>query len=64
MGQLAASLSASIDGQVIAPADEAFAPTVYKNCDAVRGAGAAALYAGKPGYSFKRDRDRDRDACE
>ncbi|NKS63100.1 hypothetical protein GS493_10780 [Rhodococcus hoagii] len=36
--------------------------TVYKNCDAVRGAGAAALYAGKPGYSFKRDRDRD--ACE
>nr|WP_273545481.1 excalibur calcium-binding domain-containing protein [Prescottella equi] len=50
----------------MAPADEAFAPTVYKNCDAVRGAGAAALYAGKPGYSFKRDRDRDRDrdACE
>ncbi|NKS54028.1 hypothetical protein GS500_13635 [Rhodococcus hoagii] len=28
----------------------------------MRGAGAAALYAGKPGYSFKRDRDRD--ACE
>ncbi|MGA3525882.1 excalibur calcium-binding domain-containing protein [Melissospora conviva] len=36
----------------------------YANCDAVRAAGAAPLYAGEPGYSFKLDRDRDGVACE
>lgn len=38
--------------------------TYYKNCDAVRAAGAAPLYAGSPGYSSKLDRDGDGIACE
>ncbi|WP_237163528.1 excalibur calcium-binding domain-containing protein [Paenibacillus sp. BIHB 4019] len=36
----------------------------YKNCSAVRAAGAAPLYEGDPGYSTKLDRDRDGIACE
>lgn len=36
----------------------------YPNCDAVRAAGAAPLYAGQPGYSRKLDRDGDGVACE
>lgn len=36
----------------------------YKNCDAVRAAGKAPLYAGQPGYSLKLDRDKDGVACE
>ena len=36
----------------------------YRNCDAVRAAGKAPLYAGEPGYSTKLDRDRDGVACE
>lgn len=36
----------------------------YANCDAVRAAGAAPLYAGQPGYSRKLDRDGDGVACE
>ncbi len=43
-------------------------PTVanvyYANCDAVRAAGAAPLYAGEPGYSSSLDRDGDGVACE
>jgi Excalibur calcium-binding domain len=40
-------------------------PSVYyANCDAVRAAGAAPLYAGEPGYSLKLDRDKDGVACE
>jgi len=36
------------------------APDVYyANCDAVRAAGAAPIYAGQPGYSRKLDRDGD-----
>lgn len=37
----------------------------YKNCDAVRAAGKAPLYAGQPGYATPRlDRDGDGVACE
>lgn len=38
--------------------------TSYKNCDEVRRAGAAPLYAGQPGYSRKLDRDKDGVACD
>jgi len=41
------------------------APDVYyQNCDAVRAAGKAPLYAGEPGFSRKLDRDGDGIACE
>lgn len=36
----------------------------YKNCTAVRNAGAAPIYKGQPGYSRKLDRDGDGVACE
>jgi len=36
----------------------------YKNCDAVRAAGAAPIYRGEPGYSAKLDRDDDGVGCE
>ena len=36
----------------------------YKNCDAVRAAGKAPIYAGQPGYSGKLDRDGDGIGCE
>ena len=39
-------------------------PTFYKNCDAVRAAGAAPLLRGEPGYAPKLDRDGDGVACE
>ncbi len=40
------------------------AGTSYKNCAAVRAAGAAPIYAGQPGYSRKLDRDGDGIGCE
>ncbi|MFY0760806.1 excalibur calcium-binding domain-containing protein [Metabacillus dongyingensis] len=36
----------------------------YKNCSAVRAAGAAPIHKGEPGYSTKLDRDRDGIACD
>ncbi|MDH6236431.1 DUF1524 domain-containing protein [Cryobacterium sp. CG_9.6] len=36
----------------------------YANCDAVRAAGAAPLYAGDPGYSSALDRDNDGIGCD
>ncbi|GAA5227013.1 excalibur calcium-binding domain-containing protein [Paeniglutamicibacter antarcticus] len=38
--------------------------TYYKNCTAVRAAGADPIYRGDPGYSSKLDRDGDGVACE
>nr|WP_245348346.1 excalibur calcium-binding domain-containing protein [Paeniglutamicibacter psychrophenolicus] len=38
--------------------------TYYKNCTAVRNAGAAPIFRGEPGYSRKLDRDGDGVACE
>ncbi|MFF0284546.1 excalibur calcium-binding domain-containing protein [Rhodococcus aetherivorans] len=46
------------------PAVQASASVYYKNCDAARAAGAAPIYAGKPGYASKLDRDNDGVACE
>lgn len=40
------------------------AAVFYKNCDAVRAAGAAPLYVGQPGYRPQLDRDGDGIACE
>jgi hypothetical protein len=42
----------------------AAANVYYKNCDAVRAAGAAPIRTGDPGYSRKLDRDGDGVACE
>ncbi|MEU0990790.1 excalibur calcium-binding domain-containing protein [Streptomyces sp. NPDC005953] len=36
----------------------------YKNCTAVRAAGADPIRTGDPGYGFHLDRDRDGIACE
>ena len=51
---------------VVAPPAPAPAPVdvYYENCDAVRAAGAAPIYAEDPGYSTKLDRDQDGVACE
>jgi len=43
-----------------APAVEVY----YKNCDAVRAAGAAPIYAGTPGYASHLDRDKDGIGCD
>ncbi|WP_186626578.1 DUF1524 domain-containing protein [Rhodococcus sp. BP22] len=49
-----------------APLVEAPAPSSvsYKNCAAVRAAGAAPIYAGQPGFSTKFDGDGDGVGCE
>ncbi|KRE45109.1 calcium-binding protein [Arthrobacter sp. Soil736] len=47
-----------------APAAPAPAAAYYKNCDAVRSAGAAPLDAGSAGYRAALDRDSDGIACE
>ncbi|QGH70877.1 DUF1524 domain-containing protein [Pseudactinotalea sp. HY158] len=39
-------------------------PVYYKNCTAVRAAGAAPIFAGQPGYTRKLDRDGDGVGCE
>ncbi|MUK03021.1 hypothetical protein GM708_14455 [Vibrio cholerae] len=36
----------------------------YENCDAVRAANAAPIYANEPGYRIGLDRDRDGIGCE
>ena len=52
-----------------APAPEVVAPApatevYYKNCDAVRAAGAAPIYQGTPGYASHLDRDKDGIGCD
>jgi hypothetical protein len=47
-----------------APAPAPPASVSYANCDAVRAAGAAPIYAGQPGYSSRLDRDGDGVGCE
>lgn len=44
--------------------DESESSVYYKNCDAVRAAGAAPIYAGQPGYAKHLDRDGDGVGCE
>ncbi|MCE6999576.1 excalibur calcium-binding domain-containing protein [Saccharothrix sp. S26] len=46
------------------PAPEPQANAYYANCDAVRAAGKAPLYANQPGYRAALDRDKDGVACE
>jgi hypothetical protein len=46
------------------PKAPAASAVFYKNCDAVRAAGAAPIHAGEPGYSSKLDRDGDGIGCE
>lgn len=46
------------------PPPPAAGPVYYRNCTAVRAAGAAPIYRGQPGYSSKLDRDGDGVACE
>ncbi|MEU4763699.1 excalibur calcium-binding domain-containing protein [Actinosynnema sp. NPDC023794] len=48
--------------QPVQPAPPADA--YYANCDAVRAAGKAPLYAGQPGYRAALDRNKDGVACE
>ncbi len=51
----------------VAPAPVAPAPApapYYANCDAVRAAGAAPIYAGTPGFQPKFDRDNDGVGCD
>lgn len=43
---------------------ESAEPVYYKNCSAVRAAGAAPIYPGDPGWDPKFDRDNDGVGCE
>ncbi|MFG1923429.1 excalibur calcium-binding domain-containing protein [Cryptosporangium sp. NPDC048952] len=47
-----------------APADDSGAGVYYKNCDAVRAAGAAPIHVGDLGYAKHLDRDGDGIGCE
>lgn len=47
-----------------AEAPDAGGAVYYRDCAAVRAAGAAPLHRGDPGYSSKLDRDGDGIACE
>lgn len=47
----------------VVPAPAAPEP-YYQNCDAVRAAGAAPIYAGQPGFQSKFDHDGDGVGCE
>lgn len=49
------------EAKVATPANDT---TYYKNCTAVRAAGAAPIYRGQPGYASHLDRDGDGIACE
>jgi hypothetical protein len=62
-GAPAPAAPAPAPAETTAPA-QAPADVYYKNCDAVRAAGAAPLYKDQPGYSTKLDRDKDGVACE
>ncbi len=46
------------------PTDEPDGSVYYRNCDAVRAAGADPIYVGDPGYSRRLDRDGDGVGCE
>ncbi|CEG23949.1 Chromosome partition protein Smc [Planococcus massiliensis] len=55
------SNSSSSSGET---ASAAASPVSYKNCSAVRAAGAAPIYKGDPGYGSHLDRDGDGIGCE
>lgn len=50
--------------QTYSEPSESSSNVFYKNCSAVRAAGADPIYEGEPGYSRKLDRDGDGVACE
>ncbi|MCM3130139.1 MULTISPECIES: thermonuclease family protein [unclassified Paenibacillus] len=50
--------------QVEVVEEEVVSNVYYKNCSAVRAAGADPIYAGDPGYSTHLDRDGDGVGCE
>lgn len=50
--------------QAEAEAQQQASNVYYKNCDAVRAAGADPIRKGEPGYSTKLDRDGDGIACD
>lgn len=56
----AASPARAVPAAPVAPA----ANVVYKNCDAVRAAGAAPIRQGTPGYGKHLDRDNDGIGCD
>jgi endonuclease YncB( thermonuclease family) len=58
-----ASLAPAPAPTQVAP-DPAPASAYYANCTEARGAGAAPLYEGQPGYRSAMDRDEDGVACE
>lgn len=60
----AARLAAEQKAKEEAAAKAAAANVYYKNCSAVKAAGAAPIHTGDPGYSRKLDRDGDGIACE
>jgi micrococcal nuclease len=62
--RVAAEAAAAKAAKQEAPAASTGGAVSYKNCDAVRAAGADPIYAGQPGYSAKLDRDGDGVACE
>ncbi|WP_418909281.1 excalibur calcium-binding domain-containing protein [Glutamicibacter endophyticus] len=60
----AAEEAAAKEAAARAQEEKASANVYYKNCTAVRAAGAAPIYKGEPGYSRKLDRDGDGVGCE
>lgn len=60
-----AAARAETERQAAAAAAPAPATSVhYKNCDAVRAAGAAPIHRGQPGYAKHLDRDNDGIGCD
>jgi beta-lactam-binding protein with PASTA domain len=62
--QAAAQQAAKPAPAPAAPAPAAPAAVYYQNCDAVRAAGAAPLYANQPGFRAALDRNSNGVACE
>lgn len=60
----AAARKQSYVAQPAAPKKPASTSAYYKNCTAVRAAGADPIHVGDPGYSRKLDRDGDGVGCE
>ena len=64
----AASVNDQVDGHVVVdppqPKPQPKPAPSYKNCDAVRAAGAAPIHPGDPGWQQKFDADHDGVGCE
>jgi hypothetical protein len=62
--QLPVEAPAPVPDQAAPAASAAPGDVYYKNCDAVKAAGAAPIRAGDPGWQPKFDRDGDGIGCE